>query len=224
VQKNGQDSLRFETRPGEVWINHRFIPTFRAEVATEEFAPIHSVKWYAFSLQLPTNFPAVPVKDSDDQWLCLAQWKFSEFFNGSTHKAGSRPGLHFGYRTRSTDHKNRFEIEVLHGNPEAHDGADAETVFKEKHFPLGKWNDFVVQVNWSDNQDGFVNVWWNGKQIVEYRGPVGYELNTGPEFKFGLYHSDSDQTLVAYYNQVKSGDTPRAVGFEPSSAARFSEK
>ena len=216
VQKDGQDSLRFETRPGEVWINYRFIPTFRAEVATEEFAPIHSVKWYAFSLQLPANFPAVPVKDSDDQWLCLAQWKFNEFFNGSTHKAGSRPGLHFGYRTRSTDHKNRFEIEVLHSNPDARDGADAEAVFKEKHFPLGKWNDFVVQAKWSDNQDGFVNIWWNGKQIVEYRGPVGYELVNGPEFKFGLYHSDSDQTLVAYFNQVKSGDTPEAVGFDPN--------
>ena len=88
-----------------------------------------------------------------------------------------------------------------------------------RDFPLGKWNDFVVQAKWSDNQDGFVNIWWNGKQIVEYRGPVGYELTTGPEFKFGLYHSDSDQTLVAYYNQVKSGDTPQAVGFAPSTAA-----
>jgi Polysaccharide lyase len=214
VQKNGQDSLRFETRPGEAWISQRFIRTFRAEVATEEYAPIHSVKWYAFSLQLPANFPAVPVRDSEDQWMCLAQWKFSEFFNGAKRKAGSRPGLHFSYL------KGRFEIEVLHANPDAREGADEERVFKEKHFPLGKWNDFVVQAKWSNNQDGFVNIWWNGKQIVEYRGPVGFELATGPEFKFGLYHSDSDQTLVAYFNQVKSGDTPQAVGFDPSTTAR----
>ena len=48
-----------------------------------------------------------------------------------------------------------------------------------------------------------MNIWWNGRQIVRYSGPVGYHDDFGPYFKFGLYRDDSDQTYVAYFSRVR---------------------
>ena len=92
-----------------------------------------------------------------------------------------------------------------------------------KPFPAGQWHDFVVHTKWSWQPDGFVNIWWNNKQIVEYRGPVGYRKTKGPQFKFGLYRDETDKTYVAYFNQVKSGDTPEQVNFNPTTTVRSSK-
>jgi len=79
-----------------------------------------------------------------------------------------------------------------------------------------------VQAKWSWQPDGFVNIWWNKKQVVEYRGPVGYRHKKGPQFKFGLYRDATEKTYVAYFDQVNSGDSSKEVGFDPGTAARYS--
>ena len=215
IKRNGEDSLRFELRPGETWVDQTFIHTFRAEIATKEFAPINSVIWYAFSVYFPTNFPM------EDQWLSFAQWKSSESLSEGANRKGQRPVLRFGCRN------GRFDIVEMHNS----EGVvpDGEVVpegklFKKSNFRLGMWHDFVIQVKWSCKDDGFINIWWNGKQIVEYHGPVGCNVSLGPQFKFGLYHDDSDKTYIAYFNHVKSGNTPQDVDFDPGAASRYSEK
>jgi hypothetical protein len=37
--------------------------------------------------------------------------------------------------------------------------------------------------------EGYVNAWWNGEQVVRYRGGVGYNDDAGPYVKFGLYRA-----------------------------------
>ena len=80
----------------------------------------------------------------------------------------------------------------------------------------------MIQAKWSCKDNGFVNIWWNGKQIVEYSGPVGYDMELAPQFKFGLYRDATEKTYIAYFNQVKVGNSSKDVGFDLSTAAPYS--
>jgi hypothetical protein len=176
--------------------------TFRAEVATKAFPPANSVNWYTFSVYFPTNFPI------EDNRLVFAQWKEKEALLGT----GRIPSLAFRFVNGKCSLTLRHSDEKVIRDPDA---VPSETLFKTTNFDLGRWHDFVVQAKWSYKDDGFVNVWWNDKQIVQYRGPVGYDENVAPQFKFGLYRDATDKTYVVYFNHVKLGDSPHDVDFTP---------
>jgi len=38
----------------------------------------------------------------------------------------------------------------------------------------GQYNDVQLQVNFQNNSSGFLEVWINGSQVVDYHGPIGY--------------------------------------------------
>jgi hypothetical protein len=97
------------------------------------------------------------------------------------------------------------------------DAVPSQKLFDAADFSRNCWHDFVIQARWSYKDDGFINIWWNGRQIVQYRGPVGYNESTGPQFKFGLYRDDTVRTYVAYFNHVKFGTSPEEVDFNPKS-------
>ena len=53
------------------------------------------------------------------------------------------------------------------------------------------WHDFVVKakVDPSASGTGYVQMWLNGVQVVDYRGPIGYRYNNPSDYaKIGLYH------------------------------------
>lgn len=206
LRRNGEDSLRFEMRPGDTWINRAFTATCRDEISTEQFPPAISTRWYALSLYLPTNFPIEDVR------LILAQWHG----RWQLWQPGRIPPLSFRFVNGRFFIPLRYNAERIIRDPSSAPGA---TLFETSSFALGRWHDFIVQAKWSCREDGFVNIWWNNKQIVAYRGPVGYDEATGPELKFGLYRDDTDKTYVACFNHVKLGLTAADVGFEPPGTA-----
>ncbi len=212
LQKDGEDSLRFELRGGDMYRDALFRGSYRAEADTQDFPPMNSVRWYAFSMLLPKDFPI------EANRLVLVQWHGSD--KKSLGEVSRIPSMAFRYVD------GKFAITLRHSAERIVRDADAvksEEVFKTKKFPPGEWNDFVVQVKWSYQEDGFVNVWWNGKQIVQYHGPVGYNDDIGPYFRFGLYRDATDKTYVAYFNQVRLGERAEDVGFDPMKATAFSE-
>ena len=52
---------------------------------------------------------------------------------------------------------------------------------------VGKWNDILVNVNWSKKYDGFFKVWVNNKLKDKYRGPT--KTKEKVYYKFGIYRS-----------------------------------
>ena len=210
VRKDGNDSIRFEIRGGESWEDQDFFVTYRSEIATEEFTRANATKWYSFAVFFPTNFP------EETNRLVFAQW------HDSWHllQPGRIPSLAFRFVNGQFSITLRHSAEHYIRDP---DSVPSEKLFKKNHFALGRWHNFVVQAKWSYQDDGFVNVWWNGKQIVQYRGPVGYDESPGPQFKFGLYRDATDKTYVNYFDEVRSGDSPKDVGFDPSTAIPYSD-
>ncbi len=202
VQRDGIDSVRFELREGEQYCDLFGKTSFRSEVNARDFPPVGTERWYSFSLLLPEDFPI------ENNRLVLAQW------HGADKKYLGEPSRSPALAFRFS--RGRFFITIRHSadrivwNPS---DACSMTLFDTERFPLGVWNDFVVQARWSYREDGQVNVWWNDQQVVNYSGPVGYNDDLGPYFKFGLYRDDSARTYIAYFNHVKMGTSREDVIF-----------
>jgi hypothetical protein len=204
VTRNGEASLRFELRKGDAFKDSLGRSTYRAEVDTKDFPPMRSVRWYAFSMYLPEDFP------KEDNWLVLAQWHGVD--KRHLGEASRIPAMQFSYRGE------RFRLMIRHSAErilKEEEGSAKETPFSTTSLPHGRWNDFVVQAKWSYENDGFVNAWLNGEQIVKYRGPVGYNDDVGPYFRFGLYRGMTDKTHVVYFSQVRSGVNAEEIGLKP---------
>jgi len=202
----GEDSLRFELRGNEVW-NHRGGPSYRSEIDTGDTPPMNSVRWYRFALWLPRDFPI------EDNRLILFQWHGAD--KKYLGEASRSPVLAFRYQGGVFSLTMRHSPERIVRDP---DRVPSETLFKTVDFPLGVWNDFVVEAKWSFTPDGYVNVWWNGKPVVQYRGPVGYNDVVGPYVQFGLYRDESEKTYVSYVSEVLGGASAEAVGFTAQGA------
>jgi hypothetical protein len=194
LQSSGEPCLRFELRKGEHYSDLFGKTSFRSEVNARDFPPMGSVRWYAFSLLVPDDFPI------EDNRLVLAQWHGAD--KKYLGEAPRSPTMAFRYSNGS------LSITICHSPERIVRDAKAVqsmTLFQTEQFHRNAWNDFVVQAKWSCRSDGFVNIWWNGRQVVRYSGPVGYNDDFGPYFKFGLYRDNSDQAYVMYFNHVRIG-------------------
>ena len=190
----GETSLRFELRKGEHYSDLFGKTSFRSEVNARDFPPIGSARWYAFSLLIPDDFPI------EDNRLVLAQWHGAD--KKYLGEARRSPSMAFRYS------KGSLCITIRHGADRIVRNAQAvlsKTLFQANQFPQNAWNDFIIQARWSCKSDGFANIWWNGRQVVRYSGPLGYNDDFGPYFKFGLYRDDSDQTYVVLFKHVRMG-------------------
>jgi hypothetical protein len=56
-----------------------------------------------------------------------------------------------------------------------------------------------------------VECWLDGKQVIGYRGPVGYNNDKGPYFKFGLYHYDGIKPFIIYHDEYRRGFSRKDV-------------
>lgn len=194
LQKAGEPSLRFELRKGEHYSDLFGKTSFRSEVSARDFPPIGSARWYAFSLLIPDDFPI------EDNRLVLAQWHGAD--KKYLGEAPRSPAMAFRYSNGCCSITINHSPYRIVRDAKA---VETKTLFKMEQFPRGSWHDFLIQAKWSYRNDGFVNVWWNGRQVVRYSGPVGYNDDFGPYFKFGLYRDDSAQTYVAYFHNVRLG-------------------
>lgn len=195
----GADSLRFELRKDEAWLN-RETPTLRSEVATKEFVPMGSERWYGFSLFMPKDFPI------EKNRLVLAQWW------ALTKK-------YLGEVNRSPILQLRFSegiLKVLMRRYPDRIVTDAEkyieeSLYQDRKFELGRWHDFIFHVKWSHDTDGFIEAWLAGKKVIDFEGMTENQDDVGPTFKFGLYRDASDKTYVSYVRNVRVGQTYESV-------------
>ncbi len=80
----------------------------------------------------------------------------------------------------------------------------------------GRWTRVVVNVRWSQGADGFIAVWVNGKKKFDYTGPTT-NANEPIYFKYDRYRSWKSRcngecpSLIAYYREVKRGNSKEAV-------------
>jgi hypothetical protein len=139
----------------------------RAELseADQLHLPTGTDVWYGFSLYLPPDFPVV------DRRLVLGQWKQGCGDCTADHS----PGIANRYRN------GVFSITIQ-------DGDRRVVLFEEKADIRGRWNHLVYHLKLTPGPDGFLRAWLNGRQVTDYRGPIGYPDDLDRVyFKIGLY-------------------------------------
>jgi predicted transcriptional regulator len=93
------------------------------------------------------------------------------------------------------------------------DGSKSKNLGK---YETGLWTDWVFHVKWSWESDGLLEVWKNGKKVIHYEGPIGYNDRRGVYFKTGIYkwvwkmtperdHSTTTKR-VTYVDEVRIGN------------------
>jgi len=149
--------------------------------------------WYGFSIYLPKSY--VP----DDCGEIVAQWHGRPDFDLGENwrnpvSALSTTGGHWTFLNRWDAKANTFANgEKEYGGTKKYDLETYET---------GKWTDWVVHVLWSFHQDGFLQVWKDGKMVIDQPGPNCFNDKAGgPYFKMGLYK----------HGWKKQGATPDVV-------------
>jgi hypothetical protein len=74
----------------------------------------------------------------------------------------------------------------------------------------GQYYSVQIEASFQNNANGFLEVWLNGVQVVNYHGPLGY--GAGNYWKEGIYQDSSDttQTIAADYKNLVISPTPGA--------------
>ena len=227
IVRDGKYSLRFEMRDSDCYKDDcprgkRKGAMGRSEVTiskslNKKYSHDHGEHWYAWSMYIPEE------TIHHEGWTILGQFKET---NGSKQRnkkykecKNDEVGLRLGFKLqdkglmifRETCYikKNQkkpkyFQIEkVILSNEQLKNNKD-------------QWIDFLMHVNWSFKEDGFINLWLNDKKVYKHEGinssiPVKYEGKLpGVLFRFGIYNGKRSKPLtpqVVYYDSFKRGKT-----------------
>ena len=168
----------------------------RAELSEADrlHLPTGTDVWYSFQLYLPTDFPVV------DRRLVLGQWKQACGDCSADHS----PGIANRYRN------GVFSITIQ-------DGDRRVVLFEEKADVRGRWNHLVYHLRLTPKPDGFLQAWLNGRQVVDYRGPIGYADDVDSVyFKIGLYRDTLAVPMTMLLARFRRGATHAEVDPAPA--------
>lgn len=194
----GNLSQRFEVRQGDCaaqpgWSDCA-MDRERAEMSElRPYTPLGKPTWYSWSVYFDKSWPDIsPVTTTVGQFHQRDQ---------------SVPALLFIQK----DDRYMLRIESAKGlYPNNH----VVTLLRGSEI-RGRWHTIVVFANWSTGQDGRLQVWINGRQRLDLRGPN--TVNTTPVyFKYGIYRSfvsrvPNRPAHVLYIDEVRKGPTRESV-------------
>ena len=199
----GEKSIRFEVRPGDCGYNDGWSDCDndreRHELSGKSMSG--GEWWYAWSIFLPKDFVNVsPTKVALGQFhqdKGHVVWMFQ-------NQNFSVPG---GYWVDNQVPGFTKTINKVLTNDEM----------------IGKWNDILVNVNWSKKEDGFFKVWVNNKLSYEYVGPTKTKAKV--YFKFGIYRSYLSKWIYSSRNKKKEKGVPaQVVYFDEVRVGKTKEK
>lgn len=167
----------------------------RAEYATVERFDVGRDVWVAFAVNVLTGAPR--------NWALFAQFH-------DVPDAGdvvAPPPLSFGLRPGG------LGLSVTaHG-----DGVERRTsarqvrgrqVYEVREFERRRWHHFVVRCVFQRTGRGELEMWHDGRRVVDARLPLGYHDAIGPYFKYGAYRGVSTGTYGVCFAHVEVSDRP----------------
>ena len=203
----GETSMKFEVRPGDCGKSKGGYSDCKNDAERWELMinPVSSGEyWYAWSIYFPKEHKHF----SGRGWLVASQ-----FHQDHTNGKDDFPIFMFW------DHVGGYWlcIDYRMGNP----NKLAKRSYGSKYNVLqllsekevsGKWNDIIVNVNWTDKKDkGFFKVWVNGELKLNHQGKTKMK-GSKPYWKWGLYRGgfkedfipkDLYKTQVIYYDELR---------------------
>lgn len=160
--------------------------------------------WYGWSMFVPKDWG-----DSDPGFDILTQWATYPTKRNGNFTCGANGS----YITRNG---NNVVFKFQHKGEDTDIQCDRYNLAKISDI-RGKWVDFVMQVKWTGNKDGFLKLWTRTgdgeySQEVDYQGRTYWnDEGEGPNFKMGLYKGDPNFKGPAprqlYTDEYRMGDS-----------------
>jgi hypothetical protein len=158
--------------------------TERDELDSGAYPLLGSEAWYGFSALLPKDFPVV------DNRLVFAQWKQKDVA-GPLVAQRFRAGRH--YLTIRTGEGQAQELEL-------------------PPLALGRWNDMIYHIRYSEQSNGLVEVWMNGTQVASWGGATAFAGGrNGFYSKIGLYRDRWKEPMTIFLDNYTLGNARDAV-------------
>ena len=90
------------------------------------------------------------------------------------------------------------------------DGSDYKRIIPLNNVK-GKWHTVLLNINWTDQEDGKIKLWLNDQLIYRFEGKTiskivknKNEYQMGPKFRFGLYSQGENGDQVMHYEGMKA--------------------
>ena len=154
--------------------------------------------WYGFRLFVPNNYPGVTRRTHINQWHAGG---------GSEPEGGFRKidgnGQPYGFKIDENDEfvmsfaylvaKNTLQYKYIHTGIKWSDHK-------------GKWLNWAIHANWSTSNDGFAEVFFEGKSVGRYNGKTWGHLGNDPMWKVGSYSGSLKGDATLYFDDLYVGD------------------
>ena len=193
--RSGEQSLRFEIRAGDCYKNKSGWDDCEKRRERHE---LHGKKlfkkgewWYAWSIYFPKDFiEATPVR------VYMGQ------FHSTDKKYGSERNPPWMFFNTSRENNGGYWINNMVRVP-----AGYSTQLLTRDEAYGKWNDILINVKWTDKEEGFMKIWVNEKIKLDYIGPT--KRKGAVYFKFGIYRvrifDKNTPTQVVFFDEIRTG-------------------
>ncbi|HET7716750.1 MAG TPA: heparin lyase I family protein [Bauldia sp.] len=166
------DTLRFEVRPGDNW-QHDSPRYERSEIA----GPVYPADEM---LEVTYDLMIEPGEPNQAEWLLIGQFHADD--------ADTPPPLAI-----ELDHE-KMEVRARFGHGE---GGETLTLYRdETDLERGRYYRMRIRALFPDDEEdeGVVQIWRDGRQIVDYAGPLGYGY--GVYWKVGIYRRPVPEALA----------------------------
>jgi hypothetical protein len=138
--------------------------------------PRNQDRWYSFDLMLPPDW------QNDKDYTTVAQWhEKPDFDKGENWRT---PPLALRTINGNWSVINRWSPKPVNTGKEA-----IQKEINLGSFSKGVWTSWLFHVKWSHESDGILEVWKDGKLVIDQQGSNTYNDESGNYFKTGIYKS-----------------------------------
>jgi hypothetical protein len=196
--RSGLTAERFELRPGDCNGTDCARPYERAEAVEEGTHQYEGDEyWYGWSFYFPTDTYVVDDKIGGSGCLTIAQFQQYPLYDPAFMISRCRSGSL-----------------VLRTFPVATNSYTREYQLLDSAAVPGTWHDIRVHARWTSQATGFLHVWVDGVERVNYSGPTRTVGNEYVYFKHGLYRGGgSPWTSIMYVDELRRGKSLGEVEF-----------
>jgi hypothetical protein len=164
-------------------------------------------EWYGFSIYLPSDYE---IDDDPRRWMGLGTFEILAQWHSVPDKGEISPVPPLFLVTDN----GKWKFITVHSSIPIMTSDVGKWVYLwEAPYQRGVWTDWVVHVKWSYKSDGFLEIWQNGKKIVDYKGPNCYNDRGNNYFQWGIYKAWWNQgpthvtKRIVYNDELRIGDS-----------------
>ena len=193
IVRSGNYSANITIQPGDIYEKgeNGDKDSERDELDSRAWNVLNQDIWYGFSFYIPSNaFPIV------NDRLVMGQWK--------QNSLGDVSPL---FAQRFVNNEWYFTLYMQGYNETIFDMGINSLTFDE-------WHDLIFNFKFTSNEkDGYVNVWHNHSQIIQYKGKTAYDDQGTPQFyhKFGLYRDVWNSSWTIFFDNYSIGKSKKQV-------------